>query len=65
MTNTDDAAKQLAKEINEEINADIALLCQAGGFGTITIEVKEGHVYGVELHLTRKPRRGKGISTLS
>jgi hypothetical protein len=55
--NTDGATKQLAKEINEEINADITLLCQAGGVGTITIEVKNGHVYGVDLHLTRRPRR--------
>jgi hypothetical protein len=59
MTNTDDTARQLAKEINEETSPDIALLCQAGGYGTNTIEVKEGHVYEVELHLTKRPRRGK------
>lgn len=57
MTMPENDVSLLEQEIAEETAREVALLCHAGGYGVISVEVKDGHVYGVDLHLSRRPRR--------
>ena len=53
------AASLLVEEISQEVFAEASLICKSGGYGTITIEVKDGHVEFVKLNIVRMPKRRK------
>ena len=57
MPTSDNDVTTLEQEIAKEATKEVALLCHARGYGVFTVEVKDGHVYGVDLHLTSRPRR--------